>query len=81
MFVVAKEVMAPGSESSAGSASMESKMESGDRKLSIERPKSGKSGASLDQKRARKRAIPAVPTTVKRKVPRRRPNSDYRSRE
>jgi type 1 fimbriae regulatory protein FimE len=35
----------------------------------------------LNKQRARKRAIPAAPTIVKRKVPRRRPNSDYRSRE
>jgi type 1 fimbriae regulatory protein FimE len=35
----------------------------------------------LNKKRARKRANPAAPTIVKRKVPRRRPNADYRSRE
>jgi type 1 fimbriae regulatory protein FimB/type 1 fimbriae regulatory protein FimE len=35
----------------------------------------------LNKQRARKRAIPAVPTIVKRKVPRRRPNSEYRNRE
>jgi type 1 fimbriae regulatory protein FimE len=35
----------------------------------------------LNKQRARKRAIPAAPTIVKRKVPRRRPNSDYRNRE
>src|SRR5215475_10524202 len=36
---------------------------------------------ALNKQRARKRAIPAAPTIVKRKVPRRRPNADYRSRE
>src|SRR5450755_1294155 len=36
---------------------------------------------ALNKQRARKRAIPAAPTIVKRKVPRRRPNSEYRSRE
>jgi type 1 fimbriae regulatory protein FimB/type 1 fimbriae regulatory protein FimE len=35
----------------------------------------------LSKQWARKRAIPDAPTIVKRKVPRRRPNSDYRSRE
>ena len=35
----------------------------------------------MNKQRARKRGIPAAPTIVKRKVPRRRPNSDYRSRE
>ena len=35
----------------------------------------------MNKKRASKRAIPVPPTIVKRKVPRRRPNSDYRSRE
>jgi type 1 fimbriae regulatory protein FimE len=35
----------------------------------------------LNKQRARKRAIPAAPTIVKRKVPRRRPNADYRNRE
>ena len=35
----------------------------------------------MNKKRARKRAIPAVPTIVRRKVPRRRANADYRSRE
>jgi type 1 fimbriae regulatory protein FimE len=35
----------------------------------------------LNKNRARKRAIPASPTIVKRKVPLRRPNSDYRNRE
>jgi type 1 fimbriae regulatory protein FimB/type 1 fimbriae regulatory protein FimE len=34
----------------------------------------------LNKNRVRKRAIPATPATVKRKVPH-RPNSDYRSRE
>src|ERR1017187_4287035 len=36
---------------------------------------------ALNKQRARKRAISAAPTIVKRKVPRRRPNSDYRNRE
>ena len=36
---------------------------------------------ALNKQRARKRAIPAAPTIVKRKVPRRRPNADYRNRE
>src|SRR5450631_4283430 len=36
---------------------------------------------ALNKQRARKRAIPAAPTIVKRKVPRRRPNAEYRSRE
>jgi hypothetical protein len=36
---------------------------------------------ALNEQRARKRAIPAAPTIVKRKVPRRRLNSDYRNRE
>ena len=35
----------------------------------------------MNKQRARKRAIPAAPTIVKRKVPRRRPNSEYRNRE
>jgi type 1 fimbriae regulatory protein FimB/type 1 fimbriae regulatory protein FimE len=35
----------------------------------------------LNKNRARKPAIPATPTIVKRKVPHRCPNSDYRSRE
>ena len=35
----------------------------------------------MNKNRARKRAIPASPTIVKRKVPLRRPNSDYRNRE
>jgi type 1 fimbriae regulatory protein FimE len=35
----------------------------------------------LNKKRARKRAIRPAPNIVKRKVPRRRPNSDYRNRE
>src|SRR5450755_1845620 len=35
----------------------------------------------LNKQRARKRAIPAAPTIVKRKVPRRRPNADYGTRE
>jgi len=35
----------------------------------------------LNKQRARKRAIPAAPPIVKRKVPLRRPNSEYRSRE
>src|ERR1035441_7302095 len=36
---------------------------------------------ALNKQRARKRAIPAAPTIVKRKVPRRRPNAAYRNRE
>ena len=35
----------------------------------------------MNKQRARKRAIRATPTIVNRKVPRRRPNADYRSRE
>ena len=50
--------------------------------LSVEEIKSGKSGASPGtKKRARRLAIPATPTIVKREVPRRGPNADYRSRE
>lgn len=35
----------------------------------------------MNKNRARKRAIQPAPTIVNRKVPRRRPNSDYRNRE
>ena len=35
----------------------------------------------MNKKRARRLAIPATPTIVKREVPRRGPNADYRSRE